>query len=70
MPWFHFARHGLALMGLILASNLAASPGLAAPRAQEIGVAIADFTYLDTSGETVDQTAAHQRRLRAFMTAI
>jgi len=70
MPWFHFTRHGLALAGLILGSNLLASPSLAAPQAQGIGVAIQDFTYFDTSGEPIDQTAAHQRRLQAFMAAI
>jgi Protein of unknown function (DUF2380) len=70
MSWFRFARHGLALVGLIIGSGLAASPSSAAPEAQRIGVAIQDFTYFDTSGEPIDQTAAHQRRLQAFMTAI
>jgi hypothetical protein len=63
-------RNGLALAGLILGSSLSASSGLAAPPAQGIGVAIQDFTYFDTSGEPIDQTAAHQKRLQAFMTAI
>jgi hypothetical protein len=68
MSWFRFARHGLALVGLIIGSGLAASPSSAAP--EKRGVAIQDFTYFDTSGEPIDQTAAHQRRLQAFMTAI
>jgi hypothetical protein len=38
--------------------------------AQAIGVAIEDFGYLDTSGEPVDQTADHQKRLQAFMAAL
>ena len=33
-------------------------------------VAIDEFSYLDTSGEPGDQTAVHQKRLRAFMTAL
>ncbi|WP_314956378.1 DUF3280 domain-containing protein [Bradyrhizobium cosmicum] len=35
-----------------------------------IGVAIDDFSYTDTSAEPADQTAAHERRLAAFMTAL
>jgi len=70
MPWFHFTRHGLILAGLMLGSSLTASPGLAAPPTPANGVAIEDFAYFDTSGEPIDQTAAHQRRLQAFMTAI
>jgi Protein of unknown function (DUF2380) len=69
MPQFHFTRHSLALVGLILGSTLAL-PCPAASEAQNIGVAIEDFTYLDTSGEPTDQAAVHQRRLQAFMTAI
>jgi hypothetical protein len=33
-------------------------------------VAIADFNYVDTSGEPRDQTAEHQTRLQAFMLAL
>ncbi|MCS3449634.1 MULTISPECIES: DUF3280 domain-containing protein [Bradyrhizobium] len=32
-----------------------------------LGVSIDDFGYVDTSGEVIDQTAAHQRRLDALM---
>ncbi|MDF0583263.1 DUF3280 domain-containing protein [Bradyrhizobium yuanmingense] len=35
-----------------------------------IGVAMDDFSYTDTSGEPTDQTAAHERRLAAFMAAL
>ncbi len=34
-----------------------------------VGVAMDDFSYTDTSGEPTDQTAAHERRLAAFMAA-
>ncbi|MFB6419852.1 MULTISPECIES: DUF3280 domain-containing protein [Bradyrhizobium] len=35
-----------------------------------IGVAMDDFSYTDTSGEPTNQTAAHDRRLAAFMAAL
>ncbi|MEY9185547.1 hypothetical protein ABIG06_007099 [Bradyrhizobium sp. USDA 326] len=35
-----------------------------------IGVAIDDFSYTDTSAEPINQTAAHERRLAAFMAAL
>jgi hypothetical protein len=35
-----------------------------------IGVAMDDFSYTDTSAEPVNQTAAHERRLSAFMAAL
>ena len=34
------------------------------------GLALLDFNYVDTSGETRDQTAEHQKRLDAFMAAL
>lgn len=34
------------------------------------GLALLDFNYVDTSGETRDQTAEHQKRLDAFMVAL
>jgi hypothetical protein len=34
------------------------------------GIAVLDFNYVDTSGETRDQTAEHQKRLDAFMLAL
>lgn len=47
----------------LLASTL---PALA----QETSVAVADFDYLDTSGEPRDQTAEHAARLRLFRTTL
>ncbi|TQF33310.1 DUF3280 domain-containing protein [Bradyrhizobium sp. UNPA324] len=43
-----------------------------APAAAEaaIGVAVDDFSYTDTSAEPTNQTAAHERRLSAFMAAL
>lgn len=38
--------------------------------AQPVSISIKDFAYLDTSGEPVDQTADHQKRLQAFMSAL
>jgi hypothetical protein len=43
-------------------------PAGAAP--DRVSVAVEDFIYFDTSGEPVDQTAAHERRLQAFMAAL
>jgi len=63
-----FVRH-LALMGFILGSS-PASICPAAPATQDAGLAIEDFTYLDTSGEPADQAAAHRMRLNAFMAAL
>ena len=34
------------------------------------GLAVLDFNYVDTSGETRDQSAEHQKRLDAFMRAL
>ncbi|MCK1404187.1 DUF3280 domain-containing protein [Bradyrhizobium sp. 76] len=35
-----------------------------------IGIAMDDFSYTDTSAEPANQTAAHERRLAAFMAAL
>jgi hypothetical protein len=64
-----FASCLLALIGPILGSGPAfadASPA----EAGGLGLAVIDFTYVDTSGEPADQTAAHERRLQALMTAL
>jgi uncharacterized protein DUF2380 len=61
--------HVLAFVGLFLGLGPARAD-TSAPAAQTIGVAIEEFGYLDTSGEPVDQTAAHQKRLQAFMAAL
>jgi hypothetical protein len=59
----------LAIAVLVLAAGFgpvrSAPPSAAVP-----AVMVADFSYLDTSGEPVDQSAAHQRRLQAFMAAL
>ncbi|WP_316235326.1 MULTISPECIES: DUF2380 domain-containing protein [unclassified Bradyrhizobium] len=54
---------------LVLALAFAAGPVRAAS-ADVPAVLVDDFSYLDTSGEPVDQTAAHQRRLDAFIAAL
>ncbi|NPU65868.1 DUF2380 domain-containing protein [Bradyrhizobium sp. 83012] len=48
---------------------LAAGPVRAASD-QVPAVLVDDFSYLDTSGEPVDQTAAHQRRLQDFVAGL
>ena len=50
-----------------LLAVLPCSPAAAEPA---IGVAMADFSYTDTSAEPTNQTAAHERRLSAFMAAL
>jgi len=35
-----------------------------------LAVSVDDFKYRDTSNEPTDQTAVHEKRLRAFMTAL
>lgn len=52
------------LMLSLLAGHSQAEP------APGIPITIAEFSYLDTSGEATDQQAAHQARLRAFMAAL
>lgn len=55
------AGAGIALLALI------APAAAAAPLP---GVAVATFSYLDTSGEARDQTAEHAARLTAFMASL
>jgi hypothetical protein len=62
-----FALGVLALIGLVLGPARADSGTAVSP---SVGLAIVDFAYVDTSGEPTDQVAAHQERLRAFMTAL
>lgn len=45
-------------------------PCSAAAAEAATGVAMDDFSYTDTSAEPANQTAAHQRRLSAFMAAL
>lgn len=55
---------------LILVFLLAVLCCSRADAADAIGVAMDDFSYTDTSAEPADQTAAHERRLAAFMAAL
>ena len=57
---------------LILSALLLVLPATSWPAGAEpaIGVAMDDFSYTDTSAEPANQTAAHERRLAAFMTAL
>ena len=53
---------GLCALSVALASPIHA--------ADPIKLAIADFDYHDTSGETQDQTAAHAERLKNFVNLV
>lgn len=65
----HLSRFILpALLFAILVNVGPAGAGTEA--AAPAGVSIEDFQYLDTSGEPVDQTALHEKRLAAFMVAL
>jgi hypothetical protein len=55
--------------GLFLGSSLI-SDASAATAGHALAVSVDDFKYIDTSNEPTDQTAVHQKRLRAFMTAL
>lgn len=57
---------------LILSAFLLVLPAASSPAGSEaaIGVAVDDFSYTDTSAEPANQTAAHERRLQAFMAAL
>jgi hypothetical protein len=55
--------------GLFLGSSLI-SDASAATAGHALAVSVDDFNYIDTSNEPTDQTAAHEKRLRAFMTAL
>jgi len=58
------------LLTLLLMVLPASRPAAAEAAAAAHGVAVDDFIYLDTSGEPTDQSAAHERRLRAFESAL
>ena len=55
--------------GLFLGSSLI-SDASAATAGHALAVSVDDFKYIDTSNEPTDQTAVHEKRLRAFMTAL
>jgi hypothetical protein len=65
MPRSNLVIHALASIWLL--SGLAPARS-GEPPTQLVSVGIEDFSYLDTSGEPTDQSAAHQMRLQAFMT--
>jgi hypothetical protein len=62
------AKAGL-FTGLFLGSGLI-SVAYAANANDALAVSVDDFKYRDTSNEPTDQTAVHEKRLRAFMTAL
>jgi hypothetical protein len=49
---------------------LGAGPDGRAAATETTAIALDDFSYTDTSAEPIDQSAAHQRRLQAFMVAL
>src|ERR1700744_6185380 len=53
-------RAALAVIGVVAALCFRSTPGLAETPPT---IAVADFDYIDTSGETKDQRAAHQARM-------
>src|ERR1700756_3239560 len=55
--------------GLFLGSSLI-SDASAATAGHALAVSVDDFKYIDTSNEPTDQTAVHEKRVRAFMTAL
>jgi Protein of unknown function (DUF2380) len=55
--------------GLFLGSSLI-SDASAATAGSALAVSVDDFKYVDTSNEPTDQTAVHEKRLQAFMTAL
>jgi hypothetical protein len=56
--------------GLFLGSSSLISDASAATAGHALAVSVDDFYYIDTSNEPTDQTAVHEKRLRAFMTAL
>jgi hypothetical protein len=67
---FKFMYRPRFLLHIAVLTGLFPSVGPTPGRPVSPGIAISDFLYLDTSGEPTDQTAAHQRRLRAFVAAL
>lgn len=61
--------HAVTTVGLFLGSSLI-SDASAATADHALTVSVDDFIYIDTSNEPTDQTAAHEKRLQAFMTAL
>jgi hypothetical protein len=57
------AARGLGLVAVICSSLLSAAPLRAA---EQVALAVADFDYVDSSGEVEDQSAAHAQRVAEF----
>jgi hypothetical protein len=65
-------RHVFYIFAIaVLASWAAPAAADAAPSSPEsVATAIADFDYVDTSGEVTDQTQVHQERVKRFTDAL
>lgn len=61
-------RRTLSLLSFLVL--LAAGLDGQAMAAETTAIALDDFSYTDTSAEPTDQSAAHERRLQAFMVAL
>lgn len=61
-------RRTLSLLSFLVL--LAAGLDGRAMAAETTAIALDDFSYTDTSAEPTDQSAAHERRLQAFMVAL
>jgi hypothetical protein len=61
--------HAVATAGLFLGFSLV-SAASAATADHALTVSVDDFKFRDTSNEPADQTAVHEKRLRAFMIAL
>jgi len=65
--------HALATAGLFTGLFLGSSfisDASAASASHALAVSVDDFKYIDTSNEPTDQTAVHEKRVQAFMTAL
>lgn len=61
-------RCTLSLLSFLVLLNAGVDGRAAA--AETTTIALDDFSYTDTSAEPADQSAAHERRLQAFMVAL
>ena len=61
-------RKSLSLLSLLVLIGI--WPNGRAGAAETLTIAVDDFSYTDTSAEVTDQSAAHERRLKAFMAAL
>ena len=59
---------GLALTAAAVVSACSVRQGRA--QATRLVLAVAEIHYVDTSGEVIDQSADHRRRLREFEAAL